>query len=437
MLYSETIDYLFSRLPMYSRIGPAALKNDLSNIIKICNFLENPQQKFKSIHVAGTNGKGSVSHLLASILQSSGYKTGLHTSPHLYDFRERIKINGIEISENFVIDFTEKIKPIIEEINPSFFEISVAMAFEYFAQQQVDVAIIEVGLGGRLDSTNIITPKLSIITNIGWDHMNLLGDTLEKIATEKAGIIKPGIPVVIGEILPETISVFESIAKQKNAPLSIASKKRVAKNLVWETQKLDVEIEEKNNPIAKNYQLDLVGIYQSKNLCTVLEACEILKQQNFNISDEAIRFGLANTKKQTGLHGRWEIIQESPQIVLDVAHNEDGIFQLLRQIETSSFNELHLVIGFVKDKEIEKVLSLLPKNAHYYFTQSSISRALSATELRQNAFLLNLIGNEYPNVSAALQAAKTKASKKDLILVCGSVFLVGEVKISPLHSFAQ
>ena len=435
--YQQTIDYLFSRLPMYSRIGAAAFRKDLTNTITLCDHLDNPQHKFKSIHVAGTNGKGSVSHMLAAILQTAGYKTGLYTSPHLKDFRERIKIDGEEVDENFVIDFTERIKPLIEEIEPSFFEITVAMAFDYFAKQQVDIAIIEVGLGGRFDSTNIITPELSVITNIGWDHMNILGDSLEKIAFEKAGIIKQNIPVVIGETLPETKTVFEKIAAEKKSTVYYAEQKRNV--MGWEWQKparrpgghiLIVEIGENGKPDHKKYHLDLPGIYQSKNLLPVLEACSVLKELKYEIDEKDIRTGLQKTKKLTGLHGRWEIIHEHPTIVLDVGHNEDGIKQIVQQIELTTHHDLHIIIGLVKDKEVDKVLSLLPRSAEYYFTQAQIPRALAADVLKSKAESKNLKGEIFADVNTATKAAMAKAHKDDLILVCGSVFLVGEVNIS-------
>ena len=289
MTYQHTIEYLFSRLPMFSRIGAAAFKKDLTNTITLCEYLGNPHQKFKSIHVAGTNGKGSVSHMLAAILQTAGYKTGLYTSPHLKDFRERIKVNGEMISEDVVVDFTEKIKPLIEKIEPSFFEITVAMAFDHFAQQEIDIAVIEVGLGGRFDSTNIITPELSVITNIGWDHMNILGDSLEKIAFEKAGIIKKNIPVVIGETLPETKPVFEKISRQKNTSIFYASQKRNVIGWEWQKHELIVEVAETKKTDHKKYHLDLPGIYQGKNLLTVLEACAVLKDQQYNIDDYPLR----------------------------------------------------------------------------------------------------------------------------------------------------
>jgi dihydrofolate synthase/folylpolyglutamate synthase len=427
MTYQQTIDYLFLRLPMYSHIGADAFKKDLINTIRLCDFLDTPQTKFKSIHVAGTNGKGSVSHMLAAILQTAGYKTGLYTSPHLKDFRERIKVNGEMINDNFVIDFTEKIKPLIEEIEPSFFEITVAMAFEYFADQKVDIAIIEVGLGGRFDSTNIITPELSVITNIGWDHMDMLGNTLKKIAFEKAGIIKPGIPVVIGEMLPETQSVFEQAAKEKESPLFVASKKRQVVNWNWKKHELIVEVAEEHKTDHKFYYLDLQGIYQTKNLLTVLETCYQLQLQGWNIDDESIHKGLRHAKKITGLHGRWEIIHHSPMIVLDVAHNIDGIEQLTRQIEVTEYNELHIIIGMVKDEEVEKILALLPKTAEYYFTKAQIPRAMPESELAKKASIAGLKGNTFSEINKALKAALQHVHADDLVLICGSVFLVGEV----------
>ncbi len=430
MNYQQTIEYLFSRLPMFSRIGAAAFKKDLTNTITLCKHLGDPQQKFKSIHVAGTNGKGSVSHMLAAILQTAGYNTGLYTSPHLKDFRERIKVNGEQIRDKFVIDFTKNIKPLIEEMEPSFFEITLAMAFDYFAKQKVDLAVVEVGLGGRFDSTNIITPELSIITNIGWDHMNILGDTLEKIAFEKAGIIKENIPVVIGDTLPETKPVFEKIATENKAAIHYAKQTRTALGWEWQKNELIVEVAENEKTDHKKFHLDLPGIYQSKNLLTVLEACSVLKDLGYTIDEKDIRIGLQKTKKLTGLHGRWEIVHEHPTIVLDVGHNEDGIKQIIRQIELTTHHELHIVIGLVKDKEIDKVLSLLPRSAHYYFTEAQIPRALPAEILKAKANDQNLKGEIFPDVNTAIKEARSKAHNDDLILVCGSVFLVGEVNIT-------
>jgi dihydrofolate synthase/folylpolyglutamate synthase len=427
MNYQETIDHLFSRLPMFSRIGAAAFKKDLINIQKLSDFLGDPHKRFKSIHIAGTNGKGSVSHMLAAILQTAGYKTGLYTSPHLKDFRERIRINGEMVSKEFIIDFTERIKTISEKIEPSFFEITVAMAFEYFAEQEIDIAIIETGLGGRFDSTNIITPELSVITNIGWDHMNILGDSLEKIAFEKAGIIKQNIPVIVGEVLSETEKVFHEVANERKAVLSIASDKRQAINWRWKKNELIVEIAQQHKTDHQLYHLDLPGIYQTKNLLTVLETCFHLQQRGWNIEEQSIRLGLQHTKKLTGLHGRWEVIHLHPLIVLDVAHNEDGIKMLMEQVEVTDHDHLHIVLGVVKDKEFEKILTLFPRLADYYFTQADIPRALDALVLKEKAKETGLRGEVYRDVNQAIKVALTKATKDDMILVCGSVFLVGEV----------
>lgn len=426
MNYRETLDYLFSRLPMFSRIGAAAYKDNLDNTIYLATELGDPQKKFRSIHIAGTNGKGSVSHMLAAILQTAGYKTGLYTSPHLKDFRERIRVNGKMVPESFVIDFTERIQPVIEKIEPSFFEINVAMAFDYFAQEQVDIAVIETGLGGRLDSTNIITPDVSVITNIGWDHMNLLGDTLEKIAAEKAGIIKLRVPVVIGEIVPETQAVFATIAAAKSAPLTIATHNYQALGWKWEKHELIVEVAQQDKTDHQQYHLDLPGIYQVKNVLTVLAACSQLHHKGWKIDEAAIHTALKQVKKLTGLRGRWDIIQQHPSVILDVGHNRDGIKQILEQLEVTDHHELHIILGMVKDKEIEKVLQLLPDTAYYYFTQAPIPRALEADVLMQTARQFNLHGKTYPDVNRALQEAKANASVNDIIVVCGSIFLVAE-----------
>ena len=428
MNYQETINFLFTRLPMFSRIGAAAYKADITNTILLCEAVGNPQEKFKSIHIAGTNGKGSTSHMLAAILQSAGYKTGLYTSPHLKDFRERIKINGEEISEEFVVDFTERISPFIDKIEPSFFEITVAMAFEYFEKNKVDIAIIETGLGGRLDSTNIIKPEVSVITNIGMDHMNLLGNTLEAIAGEKAGIIKKGIPAIIGAVLPETEKVFTDKALQVETSITIASQQKWISDWHHDKQHLVATVaNHQEDEQQQTYELDLPGIYQLKNLITVLETIKILRQKGWIIEEKFIKSGLKNVKKLTGLFGRWQILQQHPTIVLDVAHNEDGIRQIVQQLETEVYTKLHIIIGMVKDKEIETVLSLLPQSATYYFTKAQIPRALDEVVLMNLAFKYNLSGASFPNVNDALTAAKTSAGNDDLILVCGSVFIVGEV----------
>ncbi|HLO36959.1 MAG TPA: folylpolyglutamate synthase/dihydrofolate synthase family protein [Lacibacter sp.] len=427
MTYQETLDYLFTRLPMFSRIGAAAIKKDLHNTIALCEALNDPHKKFKSIHIAGTNGKGSVSHMLAAILQTAGYKTGLYTSPHLHDFRERIKVNGEMITEDYVIDFTKRIQPLIDELEPSFFEITVAMAFEYFKEQKVDIAVIEVGLGGRLDSTNIITPELSIITNIGWDHMNLLGDSLEEIAFEKAGIIKHAIPVVVGETLPETKPVFEEKASMMQAPLQFAYNEFTITDKKTVDHKLVVDVEEKKTKNVFQYTLDLPGIYQTKNILTVLSSVRQLQQQGWKISEEHMQTALSSSKQINGLHGRWEVIHEHPTVVMDVGHNEDGVKQIVAQLAESSYNKLHIIIGMVKDKEIEKVLGLLPTEATYYFTKTHIPRALPEAELQSKASAFDLKGKTFENVNAAISTALQHARKDDLILVCGSVFLVGEV----------
>ncbi len=413
---------------MFSRVGAAAYKADLTNTIKLCGSLGNPQDHFKCIHIAGTNGKGSTSHMLAAVLQTAGYRTGLYTSPHLKDFRERIKINGKLCEEQFVIDFTQRLQPLIEEIEPSFFEITVAMAFEYFKEQQVDVAIIETGLGGRLDSTNIIVPELSVITNIGYDHMNLLGDTLEKIAFEKAGIIKSQVPVVVGEYLTETRPVFEGKALEEQASIHFATDKSYVVDWGYEHHQLTITVAQKHNDERETYHLDLPGIYQTKNLLTVLEALHQLQLKGWDITIATIQQALQHVKQLTGLHGRWEIIHHNPSIILDVGHNEDGVKQIVQQLELTTYNHLHIITGMVNDKEIDKVLALLPKHATYYFTKAQIPRALNETVLMEKAVHYNLQGKPFAEVNTAVQAALTHAHKDDLILVCGSVFLVGEVK---------
>lgn len=413
---------------MFSRIGAAAYKKDLTNTIRLCEALGNPHLKFKSIHIAGTNGKGSTSHMLSAILQTAGYKTGLYTSPHLKDFRERIKINGEMCSESFVIDFTKRIQPLIEEIEPSFFEITVAMAFTWFAEQAVDIAVIEVGLGGRLDSTNIILPELSIITNIGMDHMNMLGNSLAEIAGEKAGIMKSGVPMVIGEVLPETKPVFEQQhAKLTNTALIYATAQRWVSDWKYLHHHLEVEVANQHNDDRQAYKLDLSGIYQLKNLLTVLEAVHQLNLKGWNCSTPIVQQALKQVKKLTGLHGRWEMIQEHPTVILDVGHNVDGIKEIRKQLEHSQYHHLHIIIGMVKDKDIDAVLELLPKQASYSFTQAQIPRALEAESLKQQAASFGLAGNSFPDVNTALKNVLTHAHPDDLILVCGSVFLVGEV----------
>jgi dihydrofolate synthase/folylpolyglutamate synthase len=429
MNYEQATNYLFTRLPMFSRIGAAAYKKDLTNTLRLCEYLGNPQTKFKSIHIAGTNGKGSSSHMLAAVLQTAGYKTGLYTSPHLRDFRERFRVNGEMIDKDFVVDFVERIQPVIDEIEPSFFEITVAMAFEYFVREGVDIAVIETGLGGRLDSTNIIVPEISVITNIGWDHMNLLGDTLNAIAYEKAGIIKPEIPVVIGETAEETKQVFEQVALEKQAPLFFADTQRYVAEWTYEHHQLVIQVATSGTDVRNSYQLDLPGYYQIKNCITVLEVIYHLQKAGYKITEAHIQQALRQVKKLTGLHGRWEVIHTNPVVVLDVGHNEDGIKQITAQIELSDYQHLHIVIGLVKDKEIEKVLTLLPKEATYYFTRAQIPRALPENELAARAHAVGLNGHAYGDVNAAVKEAMHRAEKKDMILICGSVFVVGEVSL--------
>ncbi len=429
MTYNETLEFLFSRLPLFSRTGAAALKPGLDNTRNICSWLGDPQNKFKSIHIAGTNGKGSCSHMLASILQVCGYRTGLYTSPHLKDFRERIRVDGTMVSEDFVVGFTEKARALIDRINPSFFELTVGMAFDYFAEERVDIAVIETGLGGRLDSTNIIDPELCIITNIGMDHMNLLGDTPELIAGEKAGIIKKGVTVIIGESSYETDEVFMEIATERHAPIVFADKKRYASDWKHEQGYLVTDLVNNHDESRVTYTLDLPGYYQLKNLVTVSEAVHQLRLMGFDLPADKVIKALKQVKKLTGLHGRWETVHQHPTVVLDVAHNEDGIKQLLKQVELFDHHSLHIVIGLVKDKDAESIIRLLPTEASYYFTRAQIPRALPEHLLREKALAANLKGAHYPDVNAAIKAALEAASSQDLILVCGSVFVVGEVNL--------
>ena len=427
MNYQQTIDYLYSQLPMFSRIGSAAYKEDLHNTIALCNSFGNPQNKYKTIHIAGTNGKGSTSHILAAILQEAGYKTGLYTSPHIKNFRERIKVNGKMIAEQFVIDFTESTKPITEEIKPSFFELTVAMAFKYFEEEKVDIAVIETGLGGLLDSTNIITPILSIITNIGYDHQNILGNTLEEIAAQKAGIIKQNIPVVIGETLPETIKIFVETAHNKIAAIQFAEENFIATYIDVEGDLLLCNVQNIQTGITEKLRCGLAGLYQSKNLCTVVAAVDELKKLQINIPETALHKGIEHVKEITGLRGRWEILQQHPTIIADVAHNKDGITQVVNQLNiTYPLANIHFVLGFVKDKDVENVLKLFPDNAFFYFTNAHIPRALPCEELKQKAEAVGLSGNCFDKVNDAVHAAKKIADVKDVIIICGSFFIIAE-----------
>ncbi|MEY3678043.1 MAG: hypothetical protein RI924_184 [Bacteroidota bacterium] len=424
--YRDTLDYLYAQLPMFTRIGAVAYKKDLNNITALCEALGNPEKKFTSIHVGGTNGKGSTSHMLAAILQTAGYKTGLHTSPHLKDFRERIRINGNMVSEQSVIDFVNRNETLFKKIEPSFFEASVALAFEAFAEAEVDIAVIEVGLGGRLDSTNIISPLLSIITNIGFDHMNILGNTLSEIAGEKAGIIKVNTPVIIGESLPETQVIFEKKASEVQAPISFAQNDWTIIPL-GKNNFMEMEAIERSSGKKMHLQLDLTGSYQLKNLPAVLVAVDELRKKGFSISDTHIKTALKQVKTLTGLQGRWQTLQTKPLVICDTGHNEDGIREVLQNISETPHQNLHLVWGMVQDKEIGKVLGMLPKSATYYFCQPAIPRAKAANELRSEATIFGLKGNVYPTVVQAYQTALNKAAAGDLIFIGGSTFVVAEV----------
>ncbi|HEY0653718.1 MAG TPA: folylpolyglutamate synthase/dihydrofolate synthase family protein [Chryseosolibacter sp.] len=420
--YQETLDYLYANLPMFQRIGAAAFKKDLTNTIKLCDALGNPEKKFKSIHVAGTNGKGSSSHMLASILQESKRKTGLYTSPHLKSFTERIRVNGEEVSEAFVVDFVNRVQPVVDEIKPSFFEITVAMAFDYFASQQVDVAVIEVGLGGRLDSTNVITPEVSLITNIGWDHKDLLGDTLEKIAGEKAGIIKPGIPVVISERQDGIDDIFLRIAKEQNAPIYFASDQ-------FEVSTIDGkhQIFKDGTVVIRDVKFPLNGRYQSHNIRGAVNTVEVFRKRGFKITDAAVKRGLQNVIRNTHLKGRWQVLKKRPLMICDTGHNVDGIRYVTQQLKTIPHKRLHIVFGVVKDKAIDDILQLLPREATYYFCQAKLPRALDASELAKKALDYGLQGKVIADVNEAKKTALKNASEDDLIFIGGSTFVVAEI----------
>ncbi|GGK33657.1 tetrahydrofolate synthase [Yeosuana aromativorans] len=404
MTYQDTLEWMFSQLPMYQRQGKTAFKNDLSNTIKLSCHLGNPEHDFKSVHVAGTNGKGSTSHMLASILQEAGYKVGLYTSPHLKDFRERIKINGKPVSKQFVTGFIKRNRTFFENHSLSFFEMTVGMAFEFFSKESIDIAVIEVGLGGRLDSTNIITPEVSVITNIGFDHMQFLGNTLEAIAYEKAGIIKPNIPVVIGETQLETKPVFEAVAKKNNSNIAFADKESVV--------------------IPKS---DLIGSYQSKNIMTVLQAIKELQHKGYDISKAQIEKGLLHVVKNTGLMGRWQQIHSNPKVICDTGHNREGLKYVMDQISKENFDALHIVFGVVNDKDLNAIIDLLPKQATYYFCKPDIPRGLDAHILRQFFIEHKLKGEAYNSVKDAYKAALGFAKPNDFIFIGGSTFVVAEI----------
>ena len=423
MTYQETIDYLFNSTPLFQNVGKDAYKEGLENTHLLDEHFGHPHRQFKTIHVAGTNGKGSCSHTLAAILQSAGYKVGLYTSPHLVDFRERIRINGTPVSEAYVIDFVENHRAFFEPLHPSFFELTTAMAFNYFAEQQVDVAVIEVGLGGRLDCTNIIRPDLCVITNISFDHVQFLGDTLAKIASEKAGIIKEGIPVVIGETTPETKPVFAEKAIQVNAPIHFAEEEQFL---------LESSLNEQGNRIyqTKEYadlEGELGGLCQIKNTNTLLSAIRILQDIGYNINDTHVREGFAHVCSLTGLMGRWQKILETPVAYCDTGHNKAGIQYIVEQLSRQTYRQLHIVMGMVNDKDISGVLAMLPKDAIYYFTKASVSRALNENEVKRLAGEAGLEGNTYPSVKDAFEAAQASAHPDDFIFVGGSTFIVADL----------
>ncbi|TDE29266.1 bifunctional folylpolyglutamate synthase/dihydrofolate synthase [Flavobacterium ranwuense] len=405
MNYQETINWMFNQLPMYQLQGASAYKKDLTNTHLLIAHLDNPQEKIKCIHVAGTNGKGSTSHMLASILQEAGYKVGLYTSPHLKDFRERIKINEQNISKEFVTDFINEHKSFFESNDMSFFEMTVGLAFDYFAKEKVDIAVIEVGMGGRLDATNIITPLVSVITNIGLDHTQFLGNTLEAVAFEKAGIIKPNIPVIIGEYTPETKPVFLAKAKECNSEIYFAP-----------------------DLISETYPSDLIGDYQMHNKKTVLQTVSVLNSQNeFKITPENTKSGLLNVAKNTGLQGRWQQLGEFPKVICDTAHNKNGLEIVLNQIQKEYFDTLHIVLGVVNDKDLDEILPLFPKKANYYFCKPNIPRGLDVLILKQKAATFELKGEVYNSVSEAYRKAIENAAKSDFIYIGGSTFVVAEI----------
>ena len=423
MTYQDTIEYLFNSAPLFQNVGKDAYKEGLENTHTLDEHFGHPHRKFKTIHVAGTNGKGSCSHTLAAILQSAGYKVGLYTSPHLVDFRERIRVNGEVISKEYVIDFVEQHRSFFEPLHPSFFELTTAMAFNWFAMQGVDVAVIEVGLGGRLDCTNIISPDLCVITNISFDHIQFLGDTLAKIASEKAGIIKPKIPVVIGEIHPETEFIFVNKSDLESAPIHFAQRESSVQKAIF-TPEGGITYHTTEYPLLKG---QLGGYCQVKNTQTILTAVRIVQEKGYHIEKEHVYQGFEEGCRITGLMGRWQILQEQPKMICDTGHNKAGIEYIVKQLSAQEYHQLHIVLGMVNDKDISGVLAMLPKEATYYFTKASVSRALSEEKVKELAQQAGLQGNTYPNVEEAVQAACSEAHPDDLIFVGGSTFIVADL----------
>jgi dihydrofolate synthase/folylpolyglutamate synthase len=419
--YQEALTFLYNNLPMFQRVGAAAIKKDLANTIKLCKILGDPHLSFRSVHVAGTNGKGSTCHMLASIMQCAGYNTGLYTSPHLKEFTERIKVNGRDVSQEFVVDFVNRIRPAIEEIRPSFFEITVAMAFDYFARLKVDVAVIEVGLGGRLDSTNVITPLVSVITNISYDHKDILGDTLPEIAAEKAGIIKKGVPVVVSERQKQVEDVFIAKAGKEDAELCFASDEYSAS--LDAAGRLVIAADGRR---LMEIMPALRGSYQERNVPGVMKAVDVLRR-DYDIPAGAVQRGLEDVVLNTGLKGRWQILYNSPTVVCDTGHNEAGITEVIAQLSRQSFDRLFMVLGMVKDKDISQILSLLPVDADYYFCQAKIPRALDAQRLQEEASRHGLRGKVVRDVNEAKRMAMSQAGERDLVFIGGSTYVVAEL----------
>lgn len=428
--YQEAVNYLYARLPMFTRDGVSAFKKDLTNTLQLCEALGNPHERFRSVHIAGTNGKGSTSHMLAAILQAAGYRTGLYTSPHLLDFRERIRINGALIPKQSVAGFVNRHQQLIESVQPSFFEVTVAMAFDYFAREKVDIAVIETGLGGRLDSTNVISPLLSIITNIGYDHTHMLGNTLQEIANEKAGIIKPGVPIIVGEWQPEVSGVFERIAKEKSSPLVYASQEWQVKTYGKDEDFQYLEADQRGSATGILYALDLKGGYQAKNLPAVLTAVERLRLKGFSLEEAQVRQALKQVQQATGLMGRWQTLSRDPLVICDTGHNVDGWREVLANIAATPHGMLHMVIGVMRDKDLDKMLPLLPRTARYYFCEVDMPRALPAGELHAAASRCGLQGEVWGSVPVAIQAARQYAAANDLIFIGGSTFIVADALLA-------
>ncbi|WP_416865821.1 MAG: bifunctional folylpolyglutamate synthase/dihydrofolate synthase [Imperialibacter sp.] len=427
MTYQATLDYLYGSLPMFQRVGKVAIKKDLTNTLALCNALDNPHNKFKSVHIAGTNGKGTSAHSIAAILQAAGYKTGLYTSPHLKNFTERIRVNGEEMPEDKVVAFVERMKSVLEQVKPSFFETTVAMAFDYFASEQVDIAVVEVGLGGRLDSTNVINPLVSLITSISYDHMDLLGNTLEEIAGEKAGIIKKNTPVVVGGYYGSLDAVFIEKAKKENSPIVIARNGYKVENKGYNLFSRVVSVAKTGGSDLKTLKLDLTGQYYLKNLPGILSVVDVLRTRGFDISDEAVAKGLSNVKGLTGLKGRWQVLQQQPLMICDVGHNEEGMRELFEQLAENIHGQLYIVIGVVSDKDRSKLWSVLPRDAYYYFTAASIPRALPAEQLYEEGKAEGYVGELVRDVNEGIALANKKAGANDVIFVGGSTFVVAEI----------